>query len=122
MKMIPIENARNFIKDLENIFFSLHLDDATWNEFDAITDKYLGSNLREVLDDELIEEIAITWHIDDVKSIRPDLTDEQASDVLISLKNNHDATEGINWDTIETVADILFPTDTTHAEDKEDSA
>jgi hypothetical protein len=113
MKMIPVENARNFIKELENIFTSLHLDDANWNEFDAITDKYFGSNLRETLQDEITEEIAITWHIEDVQSVRSDLSDQQASDVLIHLKKNHDATEGINWDTIEAVADILYPLDLT---------
>ena len=57
----------------------------------------------------MVKEIAIIWHIEDVQSIRPDLTDEQASFVLKHLKNNHDANIGINWETIEIVADILFP-------------
>ena len=34
----------------------------------------------------LVKEIAIVWHIEDVKSIRSDLTDEQASIVLQHLK------------------------------------
>jgi hypothetical protein len=100
MKMISAENAKEFLSGLENIFYSLHLDDATWNEFDTIT---------EILRDDITEEIAIRWHIQDVQSIRPDLSDQQASDVLVRLKKNHDATVGINWDTIETVAEILFP-------------
>ncbi len=109
MKMISVENARNFVKEIENIFYSLHVADAIWNEFATITDQYFGSNLRETLQDEITEEIAIIWHIEDVQCIRADLTNEQASDVLVHLKKNHDATVGINWDSIETVADILFP-------------
>ena len=57
----------------------------------------------------IIKEISIIWHIEDVQSIRPDLTDEQASFVLRHLEKNHDATVGINWDTIEVIADCLFP-------------
>jgi hypothetical protein len=56
-----------------------------------------------------LDEIAIIWNRDDVQSIRPDLTDSQASDVLNYLKDNHDANSGINWATIEVVADNLFP-------------
>jgi hypothetical protein len=57
----------------------------------------------------LVKEIAITWHIEDIQSILPDLTDEQASVVLQRLKKNHDASIGINWETIEAMAEILFP-------------
>jgi hypothetical protein len=57
----------------------------------------------------LVKEISIIWHIEDVQSVRPDLTDEQASLVLKHLKKNHDAEVGINWEIIEIVADILFP-------------
>lgn len=57
----------------------------------------------------LTRKISITWYIDDVLAVRPDLTKSQASDVLQYLKDNHDATMGINWDVIDTVIDILFP-------------
>lgn len=57
----------------------------------------------------LVKEIAIVWHIEDVQSIRPNLTDEQASFVLQRLKKNHDANIGISWETIGVVAEILFP-------------
>lgn len=67
------------------------------------------------------KEIAIIWHREDVQCIRSDLTDEQASNVLIHLKKNHDASIGINWDTIEIVADILFPSRVEHTECKEAS-
>jgi hypothetical protein len=53
-------------------------------------------------------EITITWSIDDVLSVRPNLTKEQASDLLMILKKNHDANIGINWNVIENAADWLF--------------
>ena len=53
------------------------------------------------------DEIAISWHIDDVKSIAEDLTDEQCRRVLQLAKDNHDATIGINWDTLEYWADYV---------------
>lgn len=43
------------------------------------------------------------------KNIRPDLSNYQASIVLQHLKENHDANIGINWETIETVAEVLYP-------------
>lgn len=53
--------------------------------------------------------IFIEWCIDDVKEVRPDLDDEQAWDVLQMVKDNHDATIGISWDTLEYAADHLYP-------------
>ena len=45
--------------------------------------------------------IAIKWDIDDVKSRREALTDEQCMDVLNECKDSHDAEYGMNWDTID---------------------
>ena len=53
--------------------------------------------------------ITISWHIDDVKAVRPELTDEQARDVLGRVNKCHDANIGINWDVLRAVADDLFP-------------
>ena len=55
------------------------------------------------------DSISIVWCIDDVKEVRPDLDDEQAWDVLQTVKDNHDATMGISWDTLEYAADHLYP-------------
>jgi hypothetical protein len=49
-------------------------------------------------------EISIIWNIDDVKSIAPDLTDQECDEVLIIAKDNHDANIGINWEVLETIA------------------
>lgn len=56
-------------------------------------------------------QITIIWSVEDVQSERPDLTDEQAMDVLERVKHKHDATIGVNWDTLRTVADIFYPKD-----------
>ncbi|MEO8964711.1 MAG: hypothetical protein ABI370_08570 [Gammaproteobacteria bacterium] len=56
----------------------------------------------------LTKQISIKWHIDDVLSVRPDLTHLQASKVLEHLKRKHDADVGVNWEVIEAVSDMLF--------------
>jgi hypothetical protein len=57
--------------------------------------------------------IILTWATDDVLSIRPDLTEEQAAQVLAAADRRHDADTGINWDVLEFHAEWLFPsTDT----------
>lgn len=52
--------------------------------------------------------IAIFWSIEDVKSLRPALTDEQCMEVLQMCKAKHDACIGINWEVIEVWIDHLF--------------
>jgi hypothetical protein len=54
-------------------------------------------------------QIAAIWAIEDVKGVRPHLTDDQAWEVLEQLGDKHDAEWGISWTTLETVADDLFP-------------
>ena len=50
------------------------------------------------------------WHIDDVLQERPDLTPQQASEVLYKLCDpaEHDACIGVNWDSINIMCDMLF--------------
>ena len=55
------------------------------------------------------EAIAIVWQVEDVKSVRPDLNEEQCKQVLQECDRRHDATIGINWEVIEIHADLLFP-------------
>lgn len=62
------------------------------------------SNLQENPDDYIV----IKWHIDDVKDVRPDLTDEQAREVLQSAKRYHDADIGINWGVLAKHARFIF--------------
>lgn len=53
--------------------------------------------------------IAVVWEAGDVQEVRPDLTDEQAWEVLRAARQEHDAGLGINWDVLECHADMLFP-------------
>lgn len=53
--------------------------------------------------------ISIEWDIDDVLEVRPDLSADQARQVLQSVKRNHDAEIGVNWDVIQCTADWVFP-------------
>ncbi len=53
-------------------------------------------------------QIASIWCIEDVQSVRPDLTDDRAWEVLQAARRCHDATMGINWDVLECQADILL--------------
>ncbi len=53
--------------------------------------------------------IAIFWSIEDVQEVRPDLTAEQAFEVLKQCEAEHDALVGLSWDIIEIHAENLFP-------------
>ena len=53
--------------------------------------------------------IAITWDIDDVLHVAPDLQPFQARFILAQLKKCHDATVGINWSVIQVTVQIYFP-------------
>jgi hypothetical protein len=53
--------------------------------------------------------IAAIWCTDDVRGVRPHLTEEQAWEVLQQVDDHHDAEWGINWTTLETTADDLCP-------------
>jgi hypothetical protein len=54
------------------------------------------------------QQIADIWSTEDVQTIRPDLTDAQAWEVLQATRRYHDATIGINWDVLSCHADMLF--------------
>lgn len=54
-------------------------------------------------------QIAVIWSIEDVQSVRPDLTGDQAWQVLRRCERVHDCEIGFNWLLIETIADDLFP-------------
>ncbi len=63
--------------------------------------------------------IAAIWCIEDVKAIRPDLTDDQAWELLQRVSGSHDAENGITWTTLETIADDLFGASSKTDEDEE---
>jgi hypothetical protein len=45
--------------------------------------------------------ISVTWNIEDVQSLDPNISDDQAIEVLELALDNHDANTGINWDVLE---------------------
>ena len=53
-------------------------------------------------------QIAVVWSIEDVQSVRPDLTDDQAWLVLLDVDRYNDDTIGINWDVVDCHAELLF--------------
>ena len=53
-------------------------------------------------------QIAAIWCIEDVQEVRPDLTGDQAWEVLQEAERKHDAMMGISWDTLEILAEDLF--------------
>jgi hypothetical protein len=57
----------------------------------------------------LSDTITLTWHIDDVKEVRPDLTKRQCREVLARCKTGHDANLGVNWDVVGIWAEELYP-------------
>lgn len=56
-------------------------------------------------------QIAIVWDIEDVQTVRRDLSDEQAMRVLKEVERTHDADVGVHWAFIEYVAEELYPID-----------
>ncbi len=55
------------------------------------------------------KQIAAIWGIEDVQELRPDLTAEQAWEVLQRVDHHHDADHGITRNTILLAAEELFP-------------
>ena len=54
-------------------------------------------------------QIAIIWSVEDVQEVRPDLNDEQAMEVLLTVKKCHDATIGVTFEALEIAADNIYP-------------
>ena len=53
------------------------------------------------LDEKETTSISVVWNIEDVQSLEPKVTDEQAMEVLQLALDNHDANVGINWEVLE---------------------
>jgi hypothetical protein len=53
-------------------------------------------------------EVALILSVNDVLVMRPDLTNDQAWNVLQYIKQNHDAGNGSSWDVIDIIALEMF--------------
>ncbi len=60
------------------------------------------------------------WHIEDIQSENPDLTDEEAQQVLRFMARKSDCNVGINWDSINVWADWVRETREEEEEEDED--
>jgi hypothetical protein len=56
---------------------------------------------------QLPDEITISWHFTDVQEVDDSLTNDEARQVLQLIKQNHDATIGVNFETIEAWIDYF---------------
>jgi hypothetical protein len=65
--------------------------------------------------------IVTLWSIEDVQTVRPDLTDAQCRKVLERCQRYHDAEIGLNFPLIEMHADDLFPKPDGDDEDEEEA-
>ena len=61
-------------------------------------------------------QVAVIWSVEDVQSVRADLTDEQSWEVLKQCRDVHDCEIGFSWLLIETVAEDMFPEPSTEKE------
>lgn len=72
----------------------------------SVLDSSMALDLHELLAHR--GQIALIWSMEDVQEIRPELSDEQACEVLDRVERKHDATLGVTWDTLEWTAEDLF--------------
>mgnify|MGYP003113163577 CR=1 FL=1 len=55
------------------------------------------------------EQISITWSVDDVLSVAPKLTRDEAMEVLEAVLHSHQSNIGVNWDVLTYNIERLFP-------------
>lgn len=56
-----------------------------------------------------MQHIEIRWTTSDVRHSHPNLTEEQAWEVLMAIKNENNHRIEVNWDTIGGMATWLYP-------------
>jgi len=59
------------------------------------------------MQNQLPDEINISWHFTDVQERDDSLTNDEARQVLQLIKQNHDATIGISWEVIDAWIDYF---------------
>ena len=70
-------------------------------------DHEIEIDVHQLLDEN--RHIAHIWGIDDVRHLRPDLSADQAWEVLQTVERRLNSEFGINWDFIRDTADELYP-------------
>jgi hypothetical protein len=82
--------------------------------------KYAHVNFKELLCERRL--IAPKWDIDDVDTVRPDLTADQAWEVLQAVDRDYSSECGITWKDLEQAAYDLFGTGGARRVDRCDKA
>ena len=74
---------------------------------DRISDEYAQDELNRAFSPDWI---SLHWHISDVQECVGDdyakMSDEDARDILEEIEHRHDASNGVNWDTINCYVDM----------------
>lgn len=91
--------AEEFDEDIKNIRDVVEVENVYAVDSEIIKEVYESQD----------DQVAIVWSIDDVKGLDEDredeneapLTDDEAKRVLSLLKSEHDASIGVNWETIQ---------------------
>jgi hypothetical protein len=65
--------------------------------------------VRDALAGYWSDKIALVWTAEDVRSCRKDATDAEAAAALQAVLDRHDASIGVNWDTIVMACDGEYP-------------
>ena len=102
-------NLRDYLEDNagSGISVQAHVDtDNILQALDLPDKEEIDIDIHELLADNRI--IGHLWGIEDVQEVRPDLNDDQAWQVLQTIERRLDSQHGMNWDTIEIIADELF--------------
>lgn len=92
----------------ETVHVPTEIDLANLFEFHAAQEFEL--DIDDLLHDNRM--IGHLWSIPDVRSIRPDLSDEQAWQILQHLDQQYDGSLGMSWNDLKRVAEQLFGTET----------
>ena len=95
---------------------SLHCPNSLTDVIDLIEDQHIDEpnvKVHRILMSR--RQIASIWSVDDVLEIRPDLTEDEAWDVLQAVEDDHDANVGICWDVLEYHATCLFGPPSDHS-------
>jgi hypothetical protein len=80
----------------------------------------MQKSTHPLIDFDPATQIAVIWCVDDVLSVREDLSEEQALEVLQTARRRYDANVGINWDVLYAHADLLVPDDSDDSDDSDD--
>jgi hypothetical protein len=97
--MITLDKIKSIAQDIK-LDVEWVNDSHTRHEHNGVVSG-LNQLIRHLEEVDTYEKIYIEWGIEDVFSLDPTLTRDQAVEVLELAEHYHDANYGINWDTLD---------------------